>query len=465
MISDPSLFVKRIRYLSQALIISGSMNILILTLFVYWALTEHSPTPYCELKPAETEQQQAPLADYRGNSEILSHLSTSSFSHLVNLLKDTQPIENGLTQRDLSLTSLVSFHFLDLVRALKGQPAEERQFAWKLPNSQAPIILTLYPNLTNSQFESIIEFTKTEQWPFTPKGLFLLLQKNRKEKKEERSLEQAFMHAPEFWTVELLFKRSSLKIPQEEILNILLEGNWDMLDQFVKQQKKNHDQSAARRQKFLLDYIVALSPSAAKLMLRTDWDLSVKKLDNTQVITTLQLLPKESKEGKVFAKEMLKSPRSLNVWKEASKWLYSEAGEQFPDQWDYQKALTRFTSDPLELRQKKIQNTKTVEMKNLPLRHDPNNIKDGAPSKNETPISLKQNNSKKIVQNKKSFPFIHQKLPKKSSAPIFYVVQDGDSLWKISKKFQVNVAQLKDLNGMQSDRIKPGMILRVPTNS
>jgi LysM repeat protein len=44
-----------------------------------------------------------------------------------------------------------------------------------------------------------------------------------------------------------------------------------------------------------------------------------------------------------------------------------------------------------------------------------------------------------------------------------YIVQEGDSLWKISKKFNVNIDRLRAYNQLDSDALKPGKSLRIPS--
>ena len=49
-----------------------------------------------------------------------------------------------------------------------------------------------------------------------------------------------------------------------------------------------------------------------------------------------------------------------------------------------------------------------------------------------------------------------------SASPQIYTVKHGDSLWSISKKFPgVTVQQIKNLNNMNSNRLKPGMKLKL----
>ena len=44
-----------------------------------------------------------------------------------------------------------------------------------------------------------------------------------------------------------------------------------------------------------------------------------------------------------------------------------------------------------------------------------------------------------------------------------YIVQEGDSLWKISKKFNVDIDRLRAYNQLQTDALKPGKSLRIPS--
>ena len=43
-----------------------------------------------------------------------------------------------------------------------------------------------------------------------------------------------------------------------------------------------------------------------------------------------------------------------------------------------------------------------------------------------------------------------------------YTVKDGETLWSISGKKMSKVEQIKKLNGLKSDTIKPGQTLKVP---
>lgn len=472
MTSDPLLFIKKIRHLSLALIVSGILNIGVLSLLLYWVLRERPPTPYCELKPASSEQQQIPLADQRGCPEVLAQLSQLSFSQLVSNLSNAQLIENGYAERDLALACLMTFHYFDLQRALpkNAQPEQKRLLAWKPKGQEATTMLVVYPDLTQQQFDVLMQFAKTERWPLTAEGLFLML-KNQKEKNTfDDHLIETFVLTPEFWTVELLFNRSGQKAQKQEILTVLLEGNWTILKQFVDQQRQVHDSSDARRQKFLLDYIKAGSSSAAILLLKTEWEFAVKKLDDQQVIAILQLIPEDLVEAMPFAKEMLASPRSTNVWKQASDWLYVQAGEEIPKNWTHHAALMRFLPEkasiqliskpsiiptPIVNQLPSLTRTKTVPTASIK-NHSTNKPLSIIAQVNPKTSSIQP--IKKIIEDKKAEPTV-------PAIPLVYVVQEGDSLWKIAQRFGLKVDEIKKFNHLKSDNLKKGSSLKIPKKS
>ncbi len=477
MTPDPSIFIKKIRHLSQALIISGALNIGVLSTLLYWMLRERPPTPYCELKPASFEQQEIPLADQRGFTEVLNQLSQLSFSQLVNRLSHSQLIENGYAERDLALACLMAFHHFDIQRALpkNTQPQQKRLLAWKPKGQNTSITLVVYPDLTQQQFDALVHFAKTERWPLTAEGLFLLLKEEKDKNDLDHDLIETFVLTPEFWTIELLFNRSGQQVSKQEILTVLLEGNWTILKQFVDQQRQVQDSSDARRQRFLLDYVKAGSASAAILLLKTDWDFSVKKLDDQQSIAILQLLPPHLPESMRFAKEMLTSPRSTNVWKKASQWLYTQAGENMPKAWDYQSALTRFVPEnpkielvskpapptpalppPLPLARPKVTMTAPIKPSVVA------KVSSVAPQ----PIVKKEKNQVATAVAMKAPAEIKKKAVTQVSPtppkPRTYIVQEKDSLWKIAKRFGVKVDEIKSYNALKSDTLKLGMTLKIP---
>lgn len=450
MTTDSSLFPKKIRQLSQALLLSGALNIVILFLWLYWTLSEHPPTPYCVQKPASEEQQQIPLADLRESGEVLTHLSRLSFAELTDILSHAQLIENGYAERDLALTCLIAFHHFDLSRALgqEGLPQQKRLLMWRAAPEHPPIPLLLYPGLTQQQFDQVHQFAKNERWPLTAEGLFLALQK-QKDQMADPTLMETFMLTPEFWAVEWLFNRSETRAEKNKLLMILLEGNWLLLKQFADRQKAAQDSSDAHRQKFLLDYVKLKSPSAAALLLKTDWNFCVKKLEDGQVINLLQLIPITLPDGERFAKEMLGSPRSTNVWKQAARWLYAHAQEPMPQEWNYRLVLAHFLPEKLK------QSGEKVPVRLIAPASKP---KVEAGKKKSMPATPSLNLSAAISDKQ----LLNKKKKVETKVQQTYIVQEGDSLWKISRRFKVSIDALKAANGLSSDALQPGAVLKIP---
>lgn len=403
---------------------------------VYVLMREKPPAPYFELKPAGKHEQAQPLALDHSNAEILRAMRRLPVEQLVAQLSDQQLVENGFHLRDLSLASLVAFHHFDLSRALLGlpQPEQLRSVVFgKLKNGE-PAVVTLYPSLTEEQFQAIIRFAHTEKWPLTSQGLFQILRRSFALKQApDPTVVDAFYLTPEFLSVELLFNRSERGVEKQELLQLIGEGEWKMLATFAEQQRSVQDLSSARRQRFLLDYIEQRSRIAAFIMLKTDADFAAHKLDDPHVLELLRLLPHKTPEAEQFAIELLTSPRSDAVWKMAARRLYAYAGEQLPDTYQHHAAIKRFVSKDAK------EETKTPKKVAVALP-----LTKPKPTKQKPPTAM-------------------AKKPTPSEKPLrTHVVQEGDSLWKIARRYKVEIDAIKKANKLQSDLLKPGTTLKIP---
>lgn len=474
---DEQDYFAKIRRLTLALILSGALNIAIGGFFFYWVLQERPPTPYCELQPATRIHQLPPLSDQRSISDIVALYRKLTFEQLSGKLYNTQLVEDGYSQRDIALAALKTFHYFDLHRALQSeaQPNEERPLICRKSKSDECINLTVYPGLTDRQFQAIIHFAYTERWPITGQGLFLLLQ--REDLSKEPSLAESFYLTPEFSAIETLFARSEVPVEKPELLAMIIDGDWETLDEFTKQQRISQDLSPSRREKLLLDYIEKGSKGAAYVILKTDATFAGKKLDDKHVLAILQLLKDKTSESELFAQSLLTSPRSLGVCQQAAFRLYEYSGKLIPDPWNYESALATFAPQRLliEKVQKAVAAEAPIKMLNTLLPKAPEKA---IPEKGTIVFSTsKQTRVPTRVPNPNLNPKpdvkqkpIAQSDPKpKPNTPAItkerlYVVQEGDSLWKISRKFNVDMEVIKKQNGLKSDALKPGLTLRIPQN-
>jgi len=404
--------------LVQALFLSGGLNVILLTFAGYAYLSEKTLAPVIEQKPAPKQALETPLAIDQSCNEVIRYFLSLPYGQLIEKLHDPCLVENGYTKRDLALAILATCHHFDLPRALKGlsQPLQKRLISYEIAQNSKPSQIIAYPGLTDHHFRSIILFARTEKWPQTSRGLFLNL---RRQSNIEPSLADAFFLTPEFSAVETLFKRAEINVDKIELLNVIKEGSWPLLFRFAEQQKVAQDLSPAKRQRFLLDYIKMSSKSAAYLLLKTDGPFASKKLDDESVLAILNLIDCKTSEAEKFALDLLTNPRSDQVWKLAASRLYEYAGEPKPEKSLHHAALIRFVPQ----------------------------------------ASLTQPLSPKEISVKENLDPAPQK---PNALERTYIVQNGDSLWRISRRFHVEIDAIRLHNNIEGDFLHPGNVLRIP---
>ena len=79
-----------------------------------------------------------------------------------------------------------------------------------------------------------------------------------------------------------------------------------------------------------------------------------------------------------------------------------------------------------------------------------------------------QNNYKKYVDavvDAVIATYNGETIPSLPESGNYYVVQNGDSLWKIANKYGITVDELKSLNGLTNNNLTVGQILEVPSSS
>lgn len=394
-------WIKKNKLLTQGLILSGALNIGLLAAFIYKASFDKRSHTEFAFKPAKHELSM--LIDYRSLKEVVEHLDSLSYEQLVNQLDNNHVVENGITVRDLSLGFLIDRYHFDFNRALSGQQFSTRKIAL---DDSGQYFLTLVSSLLDSDYEAIKYFEHIEEWPYTSQGMFSkLLEVNEKEKE---SLLKAFVLTDEFLAVETLFNSSGKPIDRASLIQLLEEGSWEYLQAFVAKQRQGMDCSEERRQEFLIDYVAMGSGKAADLLVELDHSFLIKKTSNETLSAILKLLEHNSKNEE-FVLAILTSARDEELCEQAGKKLYAWSDIKCPNPYDPIAAMILFAS--------KIPAQAEVDTRDL----------------NSTSLESKA-----------------------------YVVMEGDTLWKISKKLGVDLATLKSVNNLESDLIKTGQTLQVP---
>ncbi len=402
--SDP--WEKKSRFLTQLLIWSGALNIGLLSSLIYLVFRERPEAIPFELPPVSHEWTQAT------NQEILTTFATLSWGELVAYLDNRDVAQEGYKKRDLALASLVAFHGLDIDKALQGTWIQKRSIVFARKEGPEEITLTLYPGLTEDQFQAVIRFIQTEKFPLTAQGLFYELQHTLPPR--EAALLEAFYLTPEFSSIQTLCERCGVNLPREFLIELITQGEWKVLHQFTQEQKQGLDLTPERLKKLLLTYTRHRSTFAAKLLLHWNPEFLLKRLEDPDLIAFLDLFKEPSPPLDSLLKELITSPRSDAVWKKAAECLYLFAQIPLPDPYDHRMTLTTFAGASFPAPPKPIPK---------PIQEEP---------------------------------------PPSKQAPLKHTIQRGDNLWKIARRYKVSIQALREANHLESDKLREGKTLLIP---
>ncbi len=310
----PSL--NQVRRLTTYLIASGSLNIIMLATILYVSLGGGFLVRQSDATNRIYSTRDSILADDRTNAEVLCSLVHMLPEQLVARLGDTQLVEDGYSQRDLCLGCLATLHHVDIAKALRSSNIPQERFLDVETGTNPPVIsIAVYPGLTDSQFGQIIQFVNTERWPLTSEGLFLALKHAKL--RQDASLAEAFYLTPEFLTLQRLFTRTETPIDRTDVLDFLLEGDWNAVATSYKAALEVNESSPALRRRVLMSYILAGSKSATYLMLKSDGNYAAKKLDDNTVLAMLKSMNSVTSDVESFVGELVRSPRSDAVLERA----------------------------------------------------------------------------------------------------------------------------------------------------
>lgn len=377
------------KWIFQTLLLSGCLNLIFLGIFFHFLIKEN-PFPF-EFEYRTATAQQLTSFSHLEECRAFARLPLDK---LIQELNNKEPVEDGYLKRDISLGFLGSVHHIDTKRALH-KPFLPERFITLEPG----VTLTVFPSLTDADFQNVIAFLKTEKWPFTSHGLFELLGKRGVD--SDATLVTAFLQTPEWAIVEALFNKTSTSLKKRWLLSLVLEGKFETLATFLEMQKKNYSLDENARQQFLLTYLKAGSKTAAALLLVTDRPWALRKLDDGALSYLLDLLPPSTPQAKAFAKEILSLPRSDAI---------------------HEKARLLAGVEKKEVAQIRPPRAATGELR----------------------------------------PKVRDK-PPSSPSPSQHIIQHGETLWTIAKKHKTSVDELKKINHLATDKAPVGKTLKLPS--
>ena len=140
---------------------------------------------------------------------------------------------------------------------------------------------------------------------------------------------------------------------------------------------------------------------ATPLWIALDSDYLQRQLTDVELIAVLKTLRDPAPTTTAFLKQILCSVRSDEVRKEAALRLYEFAGKAPPEPYQHDQALQTFLPHFFS---------------------------------KEAPISVQKTHR----------------------------IEDGDSLWKVSRKYKVSIEKLREANQLKTDQLKPGRELIIP---
>ena len=299
-----SRLAKRSHLLLHALIVSTALNLGLVTHFITSFLGEKK----VELSPLYKKGvPPLPSADFLppSNEAVLEKFESLPFDALLEELKNDTLVEQGYRKRDLALVCLAYHHDFDIERALPGIPLQKRPFIHKGKQ------IELIPGVDLEHFQAIDQFAKVERWPLTPEGLFKSMQRQKGE--VPLSLMQTFFLSKEFYLIERALKKFTSNLTRETILNLLLEGSWDLIAKTASDIQESPSGKIADIGSFLSHF--ETSKLAAYLLIALEPGYPLKKMSNERLEHLIDLLDQKNKQVETFLREVASSLRPDHIRK------------------------------------------------------------------------------------------------------------------------------------------------------
>ena len=414
----------RMKRLQKALIASLAVNLVIVLVGVFaWQQSGLLLLNKAQFQPNQEVASNSAPTDL---SQLVCQLKEKRLDELYALLRDSGPVSHGFDMRSCALAALCAYHDFNIQKALPSTlaPKEEKV----LSISGKPV--TFYPGLSNEHFLALHHFIQQEAFPFTTEGIYKRLQQNG----STEGLRAAFSLTGHYVVAEELLRRAGA-ISQQEVVDLLLSGSFSTLEKFYAAQREKSDFSPGVRQKFLQSYLAQSSPVAAQLLVRFDKDFSVHKLSDSEVMEVAKLVESVPATEQDYCLTLLQTERSQKVQQYARNLLVKAA----PDgknlgKLSRKELLAHFSRKAVfDDKKQVVAQAAQVKKEKAPAFHD----------KKMAVTSCAAQTSKQVKARD-------------------YVVQNGDNLWRISKKFQVQVETIKVANNLKNDALKPGAVLRIP---
>lgn len=448
--SQELFFRKRCKRLGYALGLSCFLNVSLLAFGLYeWQEAGFSFLAASSFRPQKSKLYRQSGKDLPTLTQVLRELEALEYESVVEALASDANVAEGYKRQHLALSVLAHKHHFDVRRALGSEVPVRRLFRYMSQNDESSEII-LYPDVSALELAAVAEFAKNEKWPFTPEGLYV-----RYKQEQNPELKDALMQTNEYRCVELLLLRKA-GISKDEVFDFVMCIDYAHIKNLYHEMVKAQDFSAEVRRGFLLSAL----PESASLLFKTDSRFCIHSLGDNQAKMLLAALAKSPDSAQKYALALLEGPRSKAVWDAAIQVLCVELQLDAATQNRHQllERFGRIKPQIAQITPKQAavkQAPPKIEAKPAPLpslaKAAPKATLNRPPAK---PLAskVKAANAPKPQAKAKQYEIVH-------------VVQAGDTLWHLSKRYGVDVETIKKHNKLTSDALKPGSTLRIPSNS
>jgi len=392
-------WIKKIRGLTHLLILSIGTNVGLGTALLYHQLGKMKENR----EDFSHKVKEVVLKDSSGDA--LRRYFDCTESALIAELENKELVQDGLTKRDLALACLVNFHYFDIGRALSGITLQRRELSFVHHGGGEKFDLQVFPGLDESHYQMIVAFAKREEWPLTAEGLFGELLNGKT--KDSPSLKKAFIATPEYFSVFTAFKRFGEEISKERIFKLILEGSWQTLENIRKKQIVEPAISLESLRELLRVYLSSGSKEAASLWIKIEPEYILRHSSDECLLSLIESIGENTLSTNLFLKKTLSSVRCDKIREASGKKLYEFKDGKRPEVYKHEEAMRLFLPSLFVEKEPELE--------------------------------------------------VHHHVAHK-----LHRVLDGDSLWKISKRYKVSIEDLRDKNNLKSDRLRPGQEIIIP---
>lgn len=422
------------------LVVSLSLNVFVIAFLV---LQIQDGALWFEVESPQT----APSALTQSDSlkaEVIK-LAERDNTDLIRLLDDETPVANGYRTQEFALALLHArgYQVEDPLRPLGAWPQPMSSFTWTDAHG-SPQKIMLFSSVGAREFQAVKSFLLEASVPLTAQGILQRLMDGE----SIDSLRSALIRTDEWMT----FSRMFGGLSESEALVLCRSLGLEGFSATVEWGRAHADTQELGP--FLLA-VFAKTPSSrlAEYLAAYYADTVVVQAPDETVLSLYTFLPPASEPGVRLAMRLLHGQRKLPVWQASQAYLARAA--QMP-------ALSSLSRDQvLEQLHNLVRSAKsTPPPKPVAIQAPPSSPVIQA----KPPITVEQK-PKVLVTPKPQTPTAaaSSRAATRQLRPYrTYVVRKGDTLWSVSKRFNVDVEKLKYLNRLKGTALVPGKVLRIP---